>query len=111
MSEYLKRLEDFEQAEGLQSALVECVPNFSEGRRREVIEAIVTAMSRPEGSKILHVTSDPDHNRTVITMAGSPKAMAEAALCGMEEAKRHILGSIRASIRESGLQTLCRLCP
>ncbi len=56
------------------SALVEAVPNFSEGRRADVIEALVEAVSVPE-VRVLHVTSDWDHNRTVITMAGAPDAV------------------------------------
>lgn len=59
--------------------LVECVPNFSEGRRREVIDAIVSeAGSR--NVKVLDVESDVDHNRSVLTFVGSPDAVKEAAL-------------------------------
>jgi glutamate formiminotransferase/formiminotetrahydrofolate cyclodeaminase len=59
--------------------LVECVPNFSEGRRQEVIDAIVgEAQSR--SVKVLDIESDPDHNRSVLTFVGSPEAVKEAAL-------------------------------
>ena len=59
--------------------LVECVPNFSEGRRKEVIDAIVReATSR--NVKVLDVESDADHNRTVLTFVGEPVAVVEAAL-------------------------------
>ena len=54
--------------------IVECVPNFSEGQRPEVIEAIRAAMARP-GVTILDVSSDADHNRTVITLVGEPEAI------------------------------------
>jgi glutamate formiminotransferase/formiminotetrahydrofolate cyclodeaminase len=59
--------------------LVECVPNFSEGRRKEVIEAIV-AEARSRNVKVLDIESDPDHNRSVMTFVGSPEAVKEAAL-------------------------------
>ncbi len=59
--------------------LVECVPNFSEGRREEVIDAIV-AEARSRNVKVLDVESDIDHNRSVLTFVGSPEAVKEAAL-------------------------------
>lgn len=59
--------------------LVECVPNFSEGRRRDVIDAIV-AEARSRNVKVLDVESDADHNRSVLTFVGSPKAVKEAML-------------------------------
>lgn len=70
-------------------SLVECVPNFSEGRRTEVIEAIVDAIvSIPV--HLLDVSSDPDHNRTVVTFAGEPANVSEAAFQGIEMAARLI---------------------
>lgn len=60
-------------------AIVECVPNFSEGRRTEVIDAISRAIQGVEGVQILSVSSDASHNRTVVTMIGSPEAVSEAA--------------------------------
>lgn len=59
--------------------LVECVPNFSEGRRKEVIEAIV-AEARARSVKVLDIESDADHNRSVLTFVGEPEAVKEAAL-------------------------------
>ena len=59
--------------------IMECVPNFSEGRRPEVIEAIVAAVDGVEGVKVLHVDPGYDANRTVVTFAGVPDAVAEAA--------------------------------
>ncbi len=50
--------------------LVECVPNFSEGRRLEVVDAIAGAITRTRGVYLLDRTSDPDHNRSVLTLAG-----------------------------------------
>ena len=59
--------------------LVECVPNFSEGRRKEVIDAIV-AEARRSNVKILDIESDADHNRSVLTFVGQPGSVKEAAL-------------------------------
>jgi len=61
------------------SAIVECVPNFSEGRRPEVIEAITRAIGGVPEVKVLGVSSDPSHNRTVVTFIGPPEAVSEAA--------------------------------
>ena len=58
--------------------LVECVPNFSEGRRTEVIEAIVEAVRRSGPVRVLDRSSDVDHNRTVLTLAGTPDAVRAA---------------------------------
>ncbi len=63
--------------------IVECVPNFSEGRRENVIEQIVAAMAECPGAQVLDVQSDPDHNRSVVTLIGAPQAVAEAVFQGM----------------------------
>jgi len=65
--------------------LVECVPNFSEGRRKEVIGAIVEE-ARTRNVRILDVESDADHNRSVLTFVGSPEAVREAALAASAKA-------------------------
>lgn len=62
--------------------LVECVPNFSEGRRQDVIDRIVASIQSAP-IHLLDVSSDPDHNRTVVTMAGEPAAVAEAVFQGV----------------------------
>jgi len=59
--------------------IVECVPNFSEGRDMVIIEKIVDEVRKVEGVKLLDYSSDADHNRTVVTLVGSPEAAAEAA--------------------------------
>ncbi|MDW8802385.1 glutamate formimidoyltransferase [Clostridium sp. A1-XYC3] len=59
--------------------LVECVPNFSEGRNKEIIETIIDEVRRTEGVKLLDYSSDKDHNRTVVTFVGSPEETREAA--------------------------------
>ena len=66
-------------------ALIECVPNVSEGRRADVIDALVQAVRRASGARLLDYSSDSAHNRTVITMAGDAAALKEAVL-GLYEA-------------------------
>jgi glutamate formiminotransferase len=71
------------------TAVIECVPNFSEGRRPEVIEAIVAAI-QSAGVTLLSVAPDTDHNRTVVTFVGNPEQVAQAAFRGAEVAARLI---------------------
>lgn len=61
------------------SKLVECVPNFSEGRNKEIIESIVDEVRKTEGVKLLDYSSDKDHNRSVVTFLGGPEEVEEAA--------------------------------
>src|SRR5512133_3210823 len=61
------------------TTLIECIPNFSEARRPEIIDQIVAAITSVEGARLLDRSSDLDHNRTVITFAGPPFAVEEAA--------------------------------
>ena len=65
--------------------IVECVPNFSEGRDAGRVEAIVAAM-RVEGVHLLDWSMDADHNRAVVTIAGDPTAVVEAAVRGAGKA-------------------------
>jgi glutamate formiminotransferase/glutamate formiminotransferase/formiminotetrahydrofolate cyclodeaminase len=67
------------------------VPNFSEGRNRETIEALVFAAGSVSGAALLDRTSDVDHNRTVLTIAGSPAAVAEAAFQTVKVAVERII--------------------
>src|SRR5271163_880267 len=62
--------------------LIECVPNFSEGRDAAKVDALVAAMISVPGVYVLDHEMDADHNRCVITLAGEPEAVAEAALLG-----------------------------
>jgi glutamate formiminotransferase len=66
--------------------LIECVPNFSEGRDPVKVDALVEAMSGVAGAWVLDRTSDADHNRSVITLAGKPEAVTEAAIRGAGKA-------------------------
>ncbi len=66
--------------------IIECVANFSEGRSSEVIREIVSAISSTEGLALLGWESDVDHNRSVVTFAGKPASVADAAFAGIETA-------------------------
>jgi glutamate formiminotransferase len=70
--------------------IVECVPNFSEGRDVSKIEAIIAAMRSVTGVAILDRESDSDHNRCVVTLAGEPDIVAEAVLRGVGKANELI---------------------
>src|SRR3981081_4344752 len=71
------------------STLVECVPKFSEGRDKTVVDAIVDAMKIP-GVSLLDREMDADHNRCVITIVGDRDAIAEAAILGVVKASELI---------------------
>src|SRR5215471_3701730 len=62
--------------------LIECVPNFSEGRDAAKVDRLIETMSKVPGVWVLDHEMDADHNRCVITLAGEPEAVAEAALAG-----------------------------
>jgi len=66
--------------------LIECVPNFSEGRDPAKVDAIVGSMNSVPGVYVLDREMDADHNRCVVTLAGEPEAVAEAALRGTGKA-------------------------
>src|SRR5487761_519894 len=66
--------------------LIECVPNFSEGRDQSKIDALVAAMQSVDGVYVLDRESEADHNRCVVTLAGEPDSVAEAALRGVGKA-------------------------
>jgi glutamate formiminotransferase len=71
--------------------LVECVPNVSEGRRQEVVDELVAAFAGADpGVLVLDRSSDPDHNRTVITLAGPGPALVDAAVAGARACARLI---------------------
>src|SRR5713226_5611202 len=72
--------------ENAMKRVIECVPNFSEGRDAAKIDALIAAMSGVASVYMLDRESDADHNRCVITLAGEPEAVAEAALRGVGKA-------------------------
>ncbi len=63
--------------------IVECVPNFSEGRRPEVVERIVSAIAAVRGVTLLDREMDPDHNRAVVTFVGARAPVVAAAVAGV----------------------------
>ena len=70
--------------------IIECVPNYSEGRDRSVIDAIVAAISSVKEVKVLNVDPGEATNRTVVTFVGPPEAVVEAAFRGSAKAKEKI---------------------
>ncbi len=70
--------------------LVECVPNFSEGRNQVVIDEIKAVISAVEGTFILDTHKDADHNRSVVTFVGHPDAVEEAAFLMIKKASQLI---------------------
>ncbi|MBQ9463138.1 MAG: glutamate formimidoyltransferase [Bacteroidales bacterium] len=70
--------------------IIECVPNFSEGRDSKVIDAIVAAIAEVEGVKVLNVDPGEATNRTVVTFVGEPEAVTEAAFRGARKAQELI---------------------
>ncbi|MEN8241640.1 MAG: glutamate formimidoyltransferase, partial [Chloroflexota bacterium] len=68
----------------MSASLVECVPNFSEGRRPEVVEQIVAAISAVSDVVVLDHSSDADHNRSVVTFVGPLGAVEQAAFEGIK---------------------------
>ena len=70
--------------------IVECVPNFSEGRNTEVIEAIAAAIRGVAGCSLLDVDAGASTNRTVYTFVGAPDAVVEGALAAARVAHKKI---------------------
>lgn len=74
----------------MSTRIVECVPNFSEGRNQQIIDAIANAGSGIEGARVLGVEPDGDYNRTVLTIAGEPEAVSKAAFEVIKSSLEHI---------------------
>jgi len=70
--------------------IVECVPNFSEGRDPVIVSRIAQAISSTPRAALLDVTSDQDHNRSVMTFAGAPEVVCNAALAAVRRASELI---------------------
>src|SRR5256885_2368692 len=60
--------------------IVECVPNFSEGRRADVVAALVEAVEAVDGALVIGTHVDADHNRSVVTFVAPPETVVEAAV-------------------------------
>jgi glutamate formiminotransferase / 5-formyltetrahydrofolate cyclo-ligase len=67
-------------------AIIECIPNVSEGRRPEVVESFVAALRRVPGVRVLDYSSDASHNRSVLTLAGDAASLKAAILALFEQA-------------------------
>jgi len=94
------------------TALVECVPNFSEGRDKAVIDAISRAISAVGGVRLLDVDPGADTNRTVYTFVGEPGAVAEAAFRGAEAAAQLIdMSKHRGAHPRMGALDVCPIVP
>lgn len=70
--------------------IVECVPNFSEGRKRETIAQLVHAIEAVDAARVLDVHVDADHNRSVITFIAAPEMVVDAAVAGVKRASELI---------------------
>src|SRR5688572_25648286 len=71
-------------------SLVECVPNFSEGRNPETVRLIAEAIAAVESACVLDTHIDPDHNRSVITFVASPEKVVKAAVNAVRRASELI---------------------
>lgn len=92
--------------------IVECVPNFGEGRDLRKVGAIVEAIERVRGVWLLHVDSGASVNRTVVTFAGSPAAVVDGALAGIREATKQIdMRSQRGAHPCQGATDVCPFVP
>lgn len=91
--------------------LVECVPNFSEGRNLEIIRLITNEIEAVEGVKLLDVDPGEATNRTVVTFVGEPQAVCEAAFRAVfARANSSTCANTTGRIRAWGLPTCCPWC-
>ncbi len=96
----------------MEKVLIECVPNFSEGRDRNVINAITDAICSVEGIDLLDVDPGEATNRTVVTFVGAPEAVVEAAFCGIRKASELIdMRNHHGAHPRMGATDVCPLIP
>jgi len=92
--------------------IVECVPNFSEGKDKETIEAIADAIRQTKGCKLLDVNPGASTNRTVITFVGNPESVIEGALASARVAKERIdMSSHTGEHPRMGAMDVCPFIP
>ena len=76
-------------------AIIECVPNVSEGRRADVVKAMTDSVATIAGVRLLDSSSDPAHNRSVLTMAGEAAALKTAVLALFEQLGAQLVFQVR----------------
>jgi glutamate formiminotransferase/formiminotetrahydrofolate cyclodeaminase len=89
--------------------LIECVPNFSEGRNADTIKQITDAIQSVEGIKLLDIDPGKDTNRTVVTFVGAPDAVVQAAFLGIKKASELI--DMRTHSGEHARMGATDVCP
>ena len=96
----------------METRIIECVPNFSEGRDKEIIKSITDAIEAVEGVALLDVDPGEATNRTVVTFAGSPEAVVEAAFQGIRKAAELIdMSKHHGAHPRMGATDVCPLVP
>ncbi|HNZ89011.1 MAG TPA: glutamate formimidoyltransferase, partial [Candidatus Cloacimonas acidaminovorans] len=92
--------------------LMECVPNFSEGRDKTILDAIATAIKNVKGVALLDIDPGADTNRTVFTMAGEPEAVVEAAFQAIKKAAELIdMSKHKGAHPRMGATDVCPFIP
>ncbi len=92
--------------------LIECVPNFSEGRNPVIIKQITDAIESVEGVKLLNVDPGKATNRTVVTFVGTPESVIEAAFRGIKTASHVIdMSNHSGEHPRMGATDVCPLIP
>ncbi|MEO0584761.1 MAG: glutamate formimidoyltransferase [Bacteroidota bacterium] len=92
--------------------IIECIPNFSEGQNQEVVDQIAAAIRGVEGVKLMHIDMGYSANRTVMTFAGTPDRVIEAAFRGIKEASERIDMSAQSGTHpRMGATDVCPLVP
>lgn len=92
--------------------ILECVPNFSEGRDEKIIQAIADEVRSTSFVKLLHIDTSPAANRTVLTFAGEPQAITEAAFKAIDKAAQLIDMSEQEGVHPRiGATDVCPLIP
>ncbi len=96
----------------MKQALIECVPNFSEGKDKTIIEAIVQSIANVDRIKVLNVDMGAATNRTVVTFVGTPEAVVEAAFQGIKTAGERIdMRHHKGEHPRMGATDVCPLVP
>ena len=96
----------------MEKRIIECVPNFSEGRNKAVIQQITSAIEAVDGVKLLDVDPGEATNRTVVTFVGEPEAVLEAAFQGVKKAAEVIdMRNHKGAHPRMGATDVCPLIP